>query len=128
MIFVDTNYFVRYFIKDTPSQFKTANKLLIDAAKGKKSLFTSTIVIFEIYWVFGSFYKLSKKEITKILKKVLIMNFIKIDERDVIEKSVNLYQNSNLELEDCYNIEYAKSNKMTKFASFDKKVNRYLDK
>ena len=51
MIFVDTNLFVRYFLKDVLSQFRQVEKLFSDGAKKKKKLFTSTIVIFEIYWL-----------------------------------------------------------------------------
>ena len=52
MIFVDTNYFVRFLLRDVELQFGKARKLFEDAADGRKVLFTSTIVIFEIYWLF----------------------------------------------------------------------------
>ena len=120
--------FLRFLIKDVSSQHEKAANLFLEASQGKKKLFTSTIVVFEIYWVFISFYRKSKKETVDILEKVLSLRFIKINEREIIEKALKLYININLELEDCYNLVYAKENKMKQFATFDKKINSYLAK
>ena len=74
MIFVDTNYFLRFLIDDNFQQAEEAKKLFLDAARGNLELVTSTIVIFEIYWVFKSYYQKTKDEIIGILQKVLAMN------------------------------------------------------
>ncbi|KKT85673.1 MAG: PilT protein domain protein [Parcubacteria group bacterium GW2011_GWA1_Parcubacteria_45_10] len=127
MIFVDTNYFVHLLLKDVPAQYKVARRLFEEGAKGHKKLFTSTVVIFEIYWVFASFYEKSKSEVCDILKRVLSLNFIEIDQRDIIGEALGVYQDSTLDLEDSYNLVFAKSKKMTKFATFDKKLVKILE-
>jgi len=126
MIFVDTNYFVRYFLKDIPSQFRVVKKLFSDGAIGKTALFTSTIVVFEISWVFGSFYGKTKSEVIAILRKVLAMNFIEFAERGHIEQSIELYERTLLEFEDCYNLVFSREKGVKEFATFDKKIMRYL--
>lgn len=128
MIFVDTNYFLRYFIKDVSSQHKTAKKLFTDGAKGSKKLFTSTIVIFEIYWVFSSFYEKTKNEVIDILKKAIALNFVEIIEREILKEALDLFSDSNLDFEDCYNLAFARNNRMKDFATFDKKLENYLKK
>src|SRR3990167_5284672 len=104
MVFVDTNYFLRFLIDDDPQQAEEAKKIFLDAARGNLELVTSTIVVFEIYWVFKSYYQKTKDEIIKILQKVLTMNFVRIDERDLLQFALNLYKVENLSLEDCYSL------------------------
>src|SRR3989344_3929171 len=123
MIFVDTNYFVRFFLGDILSQHRIARSLFDEGAKGTQKLFTSTIVIFEIYWLFGSFYEKTKPEVIDILRKTLSLNFIEIAEREIITKAIDNYGNSTLDLEDCYNIAYSEKNTALKFLTFDRKLN-----
>jgi len=126
MIFVDTNYFLRFLRDDIPEQTGTVKALFLAASEGKKKLFTSTIVFFEIFWVIKSFYSEKKERLIKTLQKVLDLDFIKIEEKEVLKDTLEVYGKTNLELEDCYNLAYAKAHKMTKFATFDKKLSKYI--
>lgn len=128
MIFVDTNYFIRFFVADVLEQHKKVVELFESGAKGEVKLFTSTIVFFEIYWVMRTSYKKSKEELIFILNHFLQMSFIEIAEVDTLKKTVDLYENSHIELEDCYNVIYAKGEGMDKFVTFDKKIINTLGK
>ena len=68
MIFVDTNYFLRFLLKDNKPQHLEAKQLMLGGATGKLKLFTSTIVFFEIYWVLTSYYGKNKTELVDTLK------------------------------------------------------------
>ncbi len=122
MIFVDTNYFLRLLLKDVDEQHQKAKKLFEQAAKGKKQVFTSIIVFFEIYWVLSSFYEQNKEEVISILNKILAMKFIELEERDLLLTALELFKNENIDLEDAYNLVYARSNESSKFNTFDKKL------
>lgn len=122
MIFVDTNYFLRFFLKDIETQYKDAEALFEKSALGKIQLFTSVIVFFEIDWVLSSFYKISKEKVIVILEKILKMDFIFIEFRDLLNMSVEIYKSSNLDLEDSFNLVYSKKNNASSFATFDKKL------
>ena len=122
MIFIDTNYFLRFLIEDNLEQSQEAQKLFLEGARGNLVLITSTIVIFEIYWVFKTYYQKSKAEIIKILQKVLMMDFIRIDERSLLLRALSLFKKENLSLEDCYNLIYARENKAETFKTFDVKL------
>ena len=52
MIFVDTNYFLRFLLEGKTEQQKIAVDLFKKASQGQIKLFTSTIDIFEIYQVY----------------------------------------------------------------------------
>lgn len=127
MIFIDTNYFLRFLRDDVQTQSAVVKELFIASAQGKKELFTSTIVFFEIYWVMSSFYKHDKKSVISILQKILQLHFIEIEDRKILAKSLQRFSSSSVELEDCYNLEYAKSRKMTSFATFDKKLLKQVE-
>ena len=122
MVFVDTNYFLRFLIEDNKEQSKIAKELFLESARGKQQLITSTITVFEIYWVFKSYYRKSKTEVVGILQKVLGMNFIRLDERDLLQAALNLFKAQNLSLEDCYNLTFALNNQTKIFKTFDVKL------
>jgi len=122
MIFVDTNYFLRLLLADNKDQYLTAKKLFQDGASGKVKLFSSTIVFFEIYWVLNSFYKQKKAKIIKALFAILKMNFVRFEEENSLTKAVRIFKNTNLDLEDSYNLVYAQKNKTSDFKTFDKKL------
>ena len=122
MIFVDTNYFLRFLIKDNKEQFQSAQKLFLDGVNGNLSLTTTSVVMLEIYYVLKTYYQKSKTEICEILHNVLKMTFIKIDERNILIQAVKFFNENNLSLEDCYNLFWARENKLEHFKTFDTKL------
>lgn len=121
-MFVDTNYFLRFLLKDINNQYLEAENLFLSASEGKNELVTSTIVFFEIYWVLISYYGKNKVEVGNVLEKILNLNFIELEERIILSNSLSLFRKTNLSLEDCYNIYYAKSKEVKSFKTFDKKL------
>ncbi len=124
MIFVDTNYFLRFLRADVVDQYEKAKSLFRSGATGKKKLFTSTVVIFELYWVLTSFYKKDKKDIATLLLQILNMQFLDIEERSMLQKAGLIYQEGSFDLEDAYNLVYAKTKGAKEFKTFDKKLQR----
>lgn len=128
MTFVDTNYFLRFLLRDVHNQHLEVKNLFLLASEGKTDLITSTIVIFEIYWALSSYYEKNKNDIVKVLQKILNLNFIKLDERQILLDSVVLFNKTSLDLEDCYNVCYAKSKGIRSFKTFDKKLDKEFGK
>lgn len=125
MEFVDTNYFLRYLLGDNEKQYQIAHDLFKAAISGKTLLFTSTVVFFEIYWVLSTFYKKNKGELWGVLSDVLKMNYIEMDERELLFEALEINKNYNLSLEDCYNLVYARKKGSLSFATFDKKLLKF---
>jgi predicted nucleic-acid-binding protein len=124
MIFIDTNYFLRFLLNDISEQHNLVKNLFIKASEGKEKLLTSTVVFFEVYWVLSSYYEKEKLEIINTLNKILKLTFIKLEEKDILLNSLTLFSKTNLDLEDCYNIHFAKSKKVNLFETFDKKLEK----
>lgn len=70
-IFVDTNVFLRFFVRDVEPLYQKARELFQKAEEGKIVLETTDLVIAEIVWVLGSYYDLSRVEIKEIVETIL---------------------------------------------------------
>ncbi len=126
MIFVDTNFFLRFLLADNKEQFEEVKNLFSQAAEGRIKLFTSIVVYFEIYWVLSSFYKQNKLDTASTLEQILEMKFIFLEEKEVLEIALKMFADSNLSLEDCFNLAFAKSKKAKAFKTFDPKLTKYF--
>jgi len=120
-IFVDTNVFLRFFVKDVEAQYEKARELFEKAEAGKIKLETSELVIAEIVWVLESFYGFSRKEITVVLSTLLASRNLKMANHARISDAVELYAAGNMDFIDAYNIAYMKSKEQTRVATFDSK-------
>ncbi|MBU1088310.1 PIN domain-containing protein [Patescibacteria group bacterium] len=122
MIFVDTNYFLRFFLKDNQNQCKIAQKLFQQASIGKIKLFTSIIVFFEVYWVLKNIFSEKDPKVFSILFLILDMSFIQIPKRDLLKDCLTNIEFYDFDMEDAYNAIYALKNKTLGFKTFDKKL------
>jgi len=128
MTFVDTNYFLRFLLRDNEEQYSTSRTLFEKGILGKEKLFTSIIVFFEINWVLSSFYAIRKEKCISLLKKILRMNYIAFEFNDLMQKAIEIYKNTSLDLEDSFNLVYAKEWKASSFATFDEKLKKQFKK
>jgi predicted nucleic acid-binding protein len=122
MIFVDTNYFLRFLINDGTDHHQEASKLIARASEGKIIITTDIVVIFEIYWVLGKVYHLDRPQIKKLLLSVCNLDFLVLSERQVLLETVRNFDQFNYDLEDAYHFYNCQAQKITKIATFDKKL------
>jgi len=127
MILVDTNYFLRYLVDREGEQSQTARELFEMAAAGKEELMTTVVVFFEIYFVLKTFYRKEREEIRRILKDILKMEFLGVDDREVLEAAVTNYDRFDYDLEDAYNLAVAGSRRIKEIATFDKKLKKNFE-
>ncbi len=119
MIFIDTNYFLRLIINDESVLHTKAKDFFLSAATNANEFMTSPLVLFEVYWVLKSFYKQTKEQRIATLQLILSMNFIELDDRQLLFNALTRFSSANLELEDCYHLETAKANQCDEIATFD---------
>lgn len=122
MIFVDTNYFLRYLIDDGSQQHIQAIEFFKTNSKKKKLLTTSSLVFFEVFWNLTSFYQKSDLEAVEIMKRLLKMAFISFEAREIFGQSLDRATRGAISLEDCFNLEWARASGVKDVASFDKKL------
>jgi len=128
MVFIDTNFFLRFFLKDIKAQYLKAKYVFIKGAKKEEELVTSTIVIFEVFWVLSSFYHYSREEVSKIIKDILKMTFIQINERFLLLEALDIFDKTNLSLGDSYDIAFSRALGIKVFKTFDIKLGNEFEK
>lgn len=121
MVFVDTNYFLRFLLEDIDIQFQEAKQLFLKNARGDINLTTSMVVFFEVVWVLRKSFSKDKQALIGALEKVLSLR-VELAEGPLLVKSLNLFKKSNLSLEDCYNLVFAKERGVASFKTFDLKL------
>lgn len=124
MVFIDTNYFVRLFVDDRSAHHAQANAFFLDASMHTDTYMSSTLAIFEVYWVLKRFYKLEKPRLVEAIEKILKMDFIDLLDRIVLLKALSRFSDSSLEFEDCFHLEIARDARCTGIATFDTKLSR----
>jgi len=128
MTFVDTNYFVRIIENDNEVQVREIRKLFSKGMTGTENLVSSTVVLFEIYWLMKTYYGKKKEDLAKVLRDVLDMSFIKWESQKTLTEAVETMRRTNYDLEDAYNLVYAKSVGVNELASFDKRLQKVWGK
>lgn len=120
-IFVDTNVFLRFFVRDVESFYHKARELFEKAENGDVKLETSDLVIAEIVWVLESYYGFSKAEIKEVIDTILETKNIKAANHERIKEAISLYASGKMDFIDAYNIAYIKARGHKKVATFDVK-------
>jgi predicted nucleic-acid-binding protein len=120
-VFVDTNVFLRFFVRDVEPFYIKASQLFEKAENGMAKLETSDLVIAEIVWVLESYYGFKKSEVREVINSILETKNLKVANGSIIKEAVSLYELENIDFIDAYNIIYMKSKNHTRVATFDVK-------
>lgn len=120
MIFVDTNVFLEAFIRKGRKSDRC--RKLIEKGDG---LWTTELVVSEIEWVLRDGFDLNRQVIFKTLKHVLGMDTIKIENKNVLIKALNIYAESKADWVDCVNAEKLLSEGMSEAYSYDKHFDKF---
>ncbi len=126
-VFVDTNVFLRFFVKDDESLYVKAEELFEKTEKGELKLETTDIVIAEIVWVLESYYGFSKSEIKEVVETILETKNLKVANHSRVKEAIDLYSSGKMDFIDAYNIAYIKAKDFKKVATFDVKHFKNID-
>jgi predicted nucleic-acid-binding protein len=116
---VDTNFFLRFILKDNLSQWQIADNYFLKARNEKITLIFLTEIILEIEYVMRKVYNLNRTIIFKYISTLLAINNFEIADRDVLRNALLLYLQKNIDLIDCVLCQKAKSQK-AEILAFDR--------
>lgn len=91
-VFLDTNIFLRVIVKEDEKTFLECTKLLASVKSGERRAYTSTLVLAEINWVLGSFYKFPKSEVVLALPGILSLKNLTVDDKYDTLTAISLYE------------------------------------
>jgi predicted nucleic-acid-binding protein len=90
MIGLDTNVLARYYVDDAGDaealRQRVAARRLIESGQ---PLMVSKTVALELEWVMRGYYGFSQSEVTMVLRHLLALKHVTIEDRDVIEQALS---------------------------------------
>ena len=117
---LDTNFIVRYFLKDNEKQFIKAEEMFLEVMSGRKIAILHESVFIEVIYVLKSFYEVPKEKIIDILEGLLLYKGISCD-KELFIKSLEIYKNNNIHIVDAIIKANSYINSL-EILSFDKKL------
>lgn len=100
-IFLDTNFLLRFFLKDDPIQFEACKNLISQIEEGKFTVYTSGMVFLEISYVLKSIYKLPFSDVIDIMDSVFEIRGITIVEKTNTKLAFNFFKKYKVKFSDC---------------------------
>jgi len=117
--FADTNFYLRFILKDNQNQAEESKKFLTRAKNGEIKIIFLPEVIFEMEFVLRSVYSLSKKEVVKYLLPLIKTDYLEIQDREIWLVAFKIFQEKSFPLFDIFLFLKAKR-KEGEVLSFDK--------
>jgi len=96
-IYIDSNVFLRGF-----EELESAVNFFNKVKGGDVEYIVPSVVINEVGWILGKFYKLSRPEVVDYLERILNTAKFEIKYKYDIRKAIEVYKNINIKLYDCY--------------------------
>lgn len=120
---IDANLILRFLTQEPVLLAERALRFFEQAEKGEITLHIVPLVVAEVVWVLGSFYKYSRTEICEVLVPFLSSQGLFVHEKDIVICALEIMSSANVDFVDAYLAETARQTGYT-VASFDKDFRR----
>lgn len=100
-VFLDTNIWMRYFIRTDEEQYKDAYALIQKIEYANLQGYTSAIVLLEVYFVGTKVYKIPEEDVVLWFEVIQNIRNITIIEKTNFPKALDLHRKYNVKLADC---------------------------
>jgi uncharacterized protein len=129
MDFVDANIFLRYLTKDSPSAAQKCFELFQRVQRKEIQLVTSESVLAEVVYVLSSsrLYNQPRQNIRTLLLPLINLNGLKITNRKLVIRALELYTTTNLDFEDALSVAHMESKRIKTIFSYDQHFDRISD-
>jgi len=117
--YVDANIFLRFLLNDDATQADLAERYFEQAKREEIELTIIPLTIIEVVYVLTKVYKETRSQVTKNIKTILSMSYLKVKQRKELLQAVELYERHNVDFVDTFLYACAK-NDTAEVLSFDK--------
>jgi len=101
VIGIDTNVLVRYIAQDNATQSARATRLLEQECSPTTPGFIGVVVLLELVWVSEGCYEASRAEIANIVRRILSIRQLVVQEAEIGWKALRLFESSKADFADC---------------------------
>ncbi|RLA18130.1 MAG: hypothetical protein DRQ56_08195 [Gammaproteobacteria bacterium] len=122
---VDTNVLIRFLTNDRNPKYKALYSFFDSLEKGDIKAELKLIVLFQTVFVLKSYYEVPKKSIAKALLTILKLKGLKIKDKKIVIRTLELWNTHNIEIVDCYLIACLENDKQHLLYSYDRDFDKH---
>ena len=93
---------LRFLTQEPTHLAERALRFFEQAEKGETTLHIVPLVVAEVVWVLGSFYKYSRAEIREVLVPFLLSQRLFVHEKDIVIRALEIMSSANVNFVDAY--------------------------
>jgi predicted nucleic-acid-binding protein len=117
---LDTNVLARFFVDD-PDDPEAARQRPAAVAAMSEPAFVTVTVLLELEWVLRGFYGLARDDVVRVLRALLGIEHIAIEDRELVSAAVGAFE-AGLDFADALHL--ARSAQTSAFVTFDRRFAR----
>lgn len=120
--FVDANIFVRALAWDDPAKARRCAKLFELAERGDARFVTSEAILAEVFYVMKSprLYAMPRARLATLIRPLVVAPGMVVEHKASILDAIDLYENSNLDFEDCLSVQHVRRQNLDGIYSYDR--------
>lgn len=122
---LDTNVLIRFLTFDKGRKYKKLYGFFESLERGEMKVELKLIVLFQVVFVLKSFYNVPKEHIANSLLDILKYKGIIIKEKKIIQKTLGLWHDKNVEIVDCYLITCLEKDTQNLLYSYDRDFDKF---
>ncbi|MGH8469687.1 MAG: PIN domain-containing protein [Gammaproteobacteria bacterium] len=122
MIGIDTNVLVRYIAQDDDAQASRATAFIENECSASTPGFVGHVVLVEVVWVSESCYGAARDEIVEIVRRILSIKQLVVQDADTAWKALRLFEAGTADFADYVIERSAKAAGCKLTVTFDKKA------
>ena len=122
---IDTNVLIRFLVNDKSSKDKTLYSFFDSLEKGVLKVELKLIVLFQTAFVLKSYYEVPKENISTSLIALLKFKGIKVKDKKIVMRTLELWHTNNIEIVDCYLIACLEKDEQSLIYSYDHDFDKY---
>ena len=122
---LDTNVIVRFLVGEKNEKFKGVFDFFMRIEQGKINVELKLIVLFQTIFVLKSYYRVPKDRIINAIMGLLKLSGLKIKDKRIIERMLELWASNNIEIVDAYLIACLEKDSQNILYSYDKDFDKF---
>ena len=119
-LFLDTNVFLRFLTADQEQMAEDCRRLFERAEDGEFQLHTSHLALAEIVWTLQSYYRVPRGEVAAMLRDLLALRSLRVDQKEMLREVVDLYASTNVDFIDAYHALDVRRRGIDRICSYDR--------
>lgn len=117
---LDTNVIIRFLTADENPRYRDLYSFFKSLEQGEMKVELKLIVLFQVIFVLLSFYKVPKEEVAESLLGILRYKGIRVADKKIVRRTLELWRGNNLEIVDSYLVACLEGDTQNVLYSYDR--------